>query len=422
MKKKISNFKFLISNYIRHPLFSGSAIMIFGTNLANFIAYIYHLAFGRILGPNEYGELATIITLIGLLTSFYSFTSMVIIKVVSASEDKEVTGFFRFLNKYLSKIGLIVAVIIFLASPLIASFIHIDLIKVSLIGPIFYFMLLGFVYKTFLQGLLRFTKIVIVTNLEMIGRLVLGLLFAYLGLSVFGGVSGILVTVILIFFLARYYLKDITSRLTFSQYKPGKELFKLSAPLVISSIAMNFFFSNDLVLVKHYFTTSEAGFYAAMATLGKIIFYGTGPVGAVMFPMISKRHSKSQGYRKIFLLSLFLTIAIASFVLLIYYFFPEMAVKLLYGVKYLYVSQYIFTFGLYMATFTTATLFLSYFLSIGKGKVAYAMVAASVLQVIGIIRFHENITSVIKVLLVLSLSLLLFLIIYYIYSKEFRKK
>ena len=66
MRKKISNFKFQISNYVKHPLFSGSAVMIVGTNFANFLAYLYHLVLARMLGPSAYSDLAAALAALSL--------------------------------------------------------------------------------------------------------------------------------------------------------------------------------------------------------------------------------------------------------------------------------------------------------------------------------------------------------------------
>ncbi len=75
-------FKQLITN----PLFSGSAIMIFGSNFVSFINYLFHLVMGRMLGPASYGELAALIALIGLLGMIPASMSLVIVKYVSSAK------------------------------------------------------------------------------------------------------------------------------------------------------------------------------------------------------------------------------------------------------------------------------------------------------------------------------------------------
>ena len=75
-----------IANLIKHPLFSGSALMILGSNLANFIAYLYHLIIGRMLGPVAYGELSSVISALALIFISLNFLSLIIVKFVSSAQ------------------------------------------------------------------------------------------------------------------------------------------------------------------------------------------------------------------------------------------------------------------------------------------------------------------------------------------------
>ena len=62
----------LIKKLINHPLFSGSAIVFVGNMTANVVNYLYHLIMGRMLGPVEYGVLASlysVLYLVGIIPS-----------------------------------------------------------------------------------------------------------------------------------------------------------------------------------------------------------------------------------------------------------------------------------------------------------------------------------------------------------------
>ena len=52
----------------------------------------------------------------------------------------------------------------------------------------------------------------------------------------------------------------------------------------------------DVILVKHYFSADEAGHYAALSQLGKIIIFGTGAIASVMFPLVVERFEKHEMY------------------------------------------------------------------------------------------------------------------------------
>lgn len=200
-----------------------------------------------------------------------------------------------------------------------------------------------------------------------------------------------------------------------------KRILAYAFPIFLVSLANNSLITTDLLLVKHFFDARSAGLYAAMSNLGKIIFYGAAPVGAVMFPLISKRHSQGQGFKKIFVYSLLLTAVIALGVLFIYWLFPDIAINILYGDKYLEVDKYLLPFGIVITLFTISSLLVNYFLSKEQTLVAYFVLIAAVLQIAGIWFYHGSILSIIYVSLVVVSILLGFLLIYFAYESRTRK-
>ncbi|OGM32759.1 hypothetical protein A3D00_02105 [Candidatus Woesebacteria bacterium RIFCSPHIGHO2_02_FULL_38_9] len=412
MKNKILSSKNFAKNLIKHPLFSGSLVMILGSNFTNFLAYIYHLVVGRILGPSAYGELTSVITLLAMFSVTFSFLGMVIVKFVSSGEKEQLGSILSWFKRISLIFGsLICVILIFLSLPL-ANFLHIGGNITILIGPILFIFFLGFVYKSFLQGVLRFGRVVMVGNFEFVIRFGIGLLLIFLGFSVFGAVVGILGGSILSLLLSIYFLRDL--KITKNNYKfgAGLKVVKYSIPVLLASLASNSFFSSDVLLVKHYFNPHEAGIYASLSTLGKIIFYGAAPVSAVMFPMISRRQAEGKGFKKIFYLSLLLTILISLGVLFVYLIFPEIAVSVLFGSKYLEAAQYIFWYGLFMAVYALASLIISFHLSLGNTKIVFVFLFFALFQVLGILIYHGSTFAVIKVSIVsvtlLLVSLLLF--------------
>ena len=410
-----------VKGLISHPLFSSSAVMIVGTNLANIFAYLYHLIIGRLLGPASYGELAAVLSIIGLFGASFTFLGLVIAKFVSAAKENEIQPLFSWFSKKALVIGIIIALLAFLSAPFLSRFLHIKYSILLLLSPIFLLTVLSFLYNSFLQGLLRFKQMVIATNFGALSRLVLGAIFVYMGFSVFGVVFGFLLSVTGGFFLLRFFLKELRFSNNEKAFKEGKKVLDYSVPIFFSSISIFSLFSTDVILVKHFFDAHDAGIYAALSTLGKVIFYGAAPVGAVMFPMISRRHSRGQGYRKIFILSHALTSAIAVGVLFIYQLFPELSIKILYGDEFLQAAPNLVWFGLFMAIFTLSSLIINFFLSREVTKVVPLVMVAAIIQAVGIWFFHDSIFTVIKVS-IFSVSLLFgSLLIYFGYETSKRK-
>jgi O-antigen/teichoic acid export membrane protein len=423
MVKKLLNYQFRFrghaasfSNIIANPLFAGSAVMVFGTNLANFFAYIYHVIIGRLFGPESYGELAATISLIGMIAAAVTFFSMVIIKFVSAANKEEQEKLFGWFLSRALIIGAVICVIAFLLTNPISSFMHVDRKIIVLIGPILLVTIVSLVFKAFLQGILKFKENVIVTNIEMVGRLLFALTFIYLGFEVFGAILGLLISGLVGVILGRLYLKNLQFTGFFDKSLDMGRVVSYSAPILLASVAVNSILSADVILAKHFFDAKDAGIYASIATIGRIIFFGTSPISSVMFPMVSQKQSKGEPYLKIFLTSLGMTLVAGGAALLLFLVLPGLVVGSLYGNKFADASGNIFWYGLFMLLFSLANVILNYYLSIGKTKLVFISVVAAILQIMGIWIFHSSIFMMIQVSIVVTLLLFLSLFVYFLYE------
>jgi len=372
---------------------------------------------GRLLQPFEYGTLVALFSLITLITSSYGFLALVIVKFVSASEEKDINKLFTWFTRKSVILGVILAVGILLSSPFLSSFLDIDIFLILLLSPLLFMGVIAFVYRSFLQGLLRFVKLAIVMNVNLAGRLILGAFFVLLGYSVFGAALGLLLISIISVMLLRYFLKDIKI-VNIKRYRIAGKVFNYSLPIFISSLSVHALLSNDMLLVKHYFDSSQAGIYAAVSTLGKIIFIGAAPISSVMFPLVSRKTSEGRSAKGTLILSLILSLMVAFAVLSIYWLFPSFSVKIVYGEKYLEASKYLFWMGVYITLFTISLLILNYYLSKGKTKVVFLVFLSAVLQAIGIWLRHDTILQVIEASTLAAGVMLLGLMLYVVLDRE----
>lgn len=425
MIKKILNLQVPLFGYtispksiVANPLFAGSAMMVLGSNLANFFAYIYHVVIGRMLGPVDYGILAAIISLIGLINTSFTFFGLVIVKFASAGTKEEQHALFSWLYTKIIMFGLALSVMVSLILPILSSFLHIDRGVLILLAPILFLSVVVFFYRSFLQGVLKFKELVISTNLEMFGRFILGLILVYAGFSVFGAVVGILSALLIVVFVLRFLLKDYRKLDNKQQFSSARKMFSYGIPVFISNLSTQSFLTIDVILAKHFFAPHEAGIYASLSTIGKIVYFGTAPILSVMFPIVSQRHAKGLNYTKILLMTILMVGSGAVFIALIFYLFPQAMISILYGNAFNEGAKYLVWFGLYMAIFTLASIFVSFFLSLNKTKIIYSTALIASLQVVGIWLYHNSILQVIQISILVVSFLLLVLLIYFGYEKR----
>ncbi len=406
---------------INHPLFSGSLVMVVGSNLVNFLNYLYHLIIGRILGPSDYGELAAIISLIGLLSIVPASINLVIIKYVSSTkDDAKLTNLISWLKSGTIKASLILFFAILAASPFIASFLHINkLIYLILIAVSYLISFQSLFYRSILQGLLKFKEMIISILAENMVKLVVSVLLIYFGFRVGGAVFAFLVAALVGWYITIFYLKIKTKKVDNPPDVKAMALFTI--PVIIQSFAMTSVYSSDVILVKHFFSSHDAGIYASLSTLGKIILFATGPIGAVMFPLVSKRSAKGENYKRVFIFSFLTTLSVATMILVIYWLFPVMAISLLYGSLFLEAANLLFWFGIFITCFTLSFLIVNYNLSLGKTKVVIFPAIGALLQIILIWIYHQSLFTVILISIIVSALLLVALLIYSIYSNNGHK-
>jgi len=85
-------------------------------------------------------------------------------------------------------------------------------------------------------------------------------------------------------------------------------MFSYAVPTFVTVLFLTSFTSTDVILVKHFFNSHDAGFYAGLSLIGKVIFYFTAPIPAVMFPLLVKRHATGKNFVNLFYLALILVI------------------------------------------------------------------------------------------------------------------
>ncbi|MDD5415735.1 MAG: oligosaccharide flippase family protein [Candidatus Daviesbacteria bacterium] len=408
-----------IKGIVTHPLFSGSAIMVIGSNSVSFINYLYHLVMGRMLGPAGYGELASLIALIGLVGIIPGSVSLVIVKQVSsARSDQEISNVIGWLKAKIFLAAVIFSISVLVISPFIASFLNIHKTSYLIfIAVSFLFSLQAGLFRAILQGLLKFKEMIFSMLIENSAKFILSISLVYLGFQVSGVMFSLVISAILGLYITNYYLRYRTVNNT----KPSshvKSMMSFLIPFTLQSVAITSLYSSDVILVKHFFPAHEAGIYAALSTLGKIIFFGTGPINTVMFPLVSQRKAKGQDYKKIFKYSFLMTALGAIFVSGLYWLFPTFAINLLYGSAYLEAKNLLIWFAVFISLFTLGSLLVSYLLSLGKTKVVVFPLTAATLQIIAIIFFHQNLLTVISISIIITALLLVALLIYSIYGNK----
>jgi len=378
---------------------------------------------GKLLGPSGYGELASLIAIIGLLGIIPGSMSLAITKYISSAKDaEEMDNLISWLRIKIFQIALILFVVIIIFAPAISSFLHINkLIYLILIAFSYLFSLPSGINRAILQGLLKFKEMVASVLLESLIKLSISILLIYLGFYLFGAMIGLILATIVGWYITHHYLRDhFTSRIQRPQMM--KDMILFAFPVMIQAIASTSLYTSDLILVKHFFSSHEAGIYASLSTLGKVIFFGVGPIGSVMFPLVTQRVTRGEDYKKIFHYSFIATALFSLIILLLYWLFPNPAIRLLYTPEYLEGSNLLVWFGLFMSLFSLSSLLISFNLSLGRTQIVLYPLIAAFFQIVLIWYNHKSLYTVISISIVVTALLLVSLLIYSTYANRQRSR
>lgn len=408
-----------ILNFIRHPLFTGSALMVTGTMSVNVLNYLYHFILGKLLGPSGYGELVALISVVGLLGIVPTSLNLVVIKYISSTKDSnEVNNLIRWLRVKVFQSSLLIFALIILVSPYLSSFLHIsNIIYLYLIAASFLFSILAVLNRAILQGMLMFKEMIFSIFGENLTKLLVSILFVYLGFYLFGAMLALVFSAAFGCYLSFIYLKVKTTEKTHYPASINKMIL-FAFPVILQSFSVTSLYTSDLILVKHFFSAHQAGIYASLSTLGKIIFFAASPITAVMFPLISHKSSRGEKYKEILNYSFIITLILSLIVLIGYWFFPNLAITTLYSKEYLEAAPMLFGFGAFITMLTLSVLLINYGLSIGRTKVVGFPLIGALTQILLIWLFHQSLMQVIFISTAVTALLLISLLIYSSYGKQ----
>lgn len=421
MRKKIIEFG---KNALKHELISGSLYVFLGVAGASFLNFILNLYVVRKFSANDYGVYASLLSLYTLFGLLAQPITAIIVRFVadysSKGEISSVANLFVKTYKFISLFAIIIFIFFFILSSPIQAFLKIDnpsyIILIGAIVSVFY---VGIINLSFLQGLLKFKLISLVYISGGLIRLITAIILVGLGFKVYGVFFAILVATLIPFIFQFIPLRFLIGRKINENSKiSNKEILKYAAPTSLAIISLMSLTSTDVLLVKHFFNSYEAGLYGGLSLVGKVIFYFTGPLASVMFPLLIKRHSLGQNFNNLFYLTLLLVAIPSIGIALFYILFPILSVKLfLGGGEYLRIVPYLPIFGIYLAIFSLLNVCVNFFLSLKKTMISIFIAMAAVLQIVLINLYHKDFFQVIGISTILSVILLIVLILYFI--KEF---
>lgn len=418
MKKRIRYFG---KYFLKQELVAGSIYIFMGSVIANVFNLFFSLFMSRNLTVEGFGILASAFSLIGLIAIPAGSIIPIVVNFAGPHFAIDDYGSVKALFFKIIKPLLIISVLMFFSSLVFAGYIG-DFFKIAdrsiivIIGFSVALAYIGTVSNGLLQAKLAFKYISFLSFAGSILKFTIGTGLVFLGLGVRGAIWGVFLAGLVPSILGFIYLKAVfISRINKASKINFRSILSYGVPSSLAMLGMTSLISTDILLVKHFFDPLQAGIYAGLSLVGKVIFFFTGSIGGVMFPLIVRKHAKNEDYNNIFKMAIAM-VCIPSVLISIFYFtYPDLSINFFIKNEiYRSVSGLLGLFGMFITTYSLITLFVYYFLSIRKTNVYIPVLLAALSQLLLIIIYHSSLFMIVAISLLVALTLLIALIIYYI--------
>lgn len=409
-------------------LVKSSFIIFAGTIVGSIFSYLFNMLMGRYLGPEQYGEMTALMSLLMIISVAGGAILTIVMKysseLYSAGKTKALRKLFVVFTRYVYFISLAFIILCLVLVRPIANYFSIEnLTPVFIAFLSLVFGLSMMVNKGLLQGAQKFMAISAVGILEPALRLTFGVILVKAGLQVSGALLAIVIATAISYFVTFIPIRSIflaagNSRSTRDHKFNKREILNYSWPALVSNILLIIALNVDVILIKHYFSPADAGGYAAISTIAKIILYVTAPVITVMFPMVSEKTVSGDKHYKILLFSILFIIVGALLILGLYVVAPAKIIGILYGSAYVSSYYLLPEVGLAILLYSLVNLLANYYLVIKDFRFLWFFSAAVTALITAVSFEHSSILIVVRIIIADLLLLFVAMMVYYLLSKK----
>jgi O-antigen/teichoic acid export membrane protein len=398
---------------VRSKLLGGSLTLLAGSGLVGVTNLIYNVVTARLLGPTGFAHATAVYTMLMLMSCITLSFQVVSAKYIArSSSSEERANVFASLHRRSWMAGIMMGLLLFLFRQSLNNYLNLpDPILISLLalGTVFYIPL-G-VRRGYIQGIHAFRPLAINFMLEGLVRLGGLCLLIGLGMGVKGAVlaNSLAVFVCYLVALPSPGLSSLSFRGSVISFREG-----LQAIVFFSgqTIINNF----DIVLVKHFFPPAEAGFYAAVALVGRLVNMCSWSVVNTMFPVSAGASADEPEGGPVLFTSLLLVSGILSVLVFGLWLIPGFLWKMLFGSQfevgnYGALAPLLILYAITTAVYSLSSVIITYEMSRKIANTSWIQLAFSGALALGVYMLHRSLRQVILVQLILMVLLLFVLII-----------
>ncbi|MBF0593327.1 MAG: oligosaccharide flippase family protein [Nitrospirae bacterium] len=393
----------------RDGFFKSSSLLLVGMMVANVINYLFQLTMGRMLSISAYGEMNTLMSIL-LVLSFpvYSVT----VFLTKRLSHNFALGRYNVIKGLIARTYrgvLVVGVVTFLAGSLFANRIS-GMLKIDGAIPIILlFLSIGVfvvvpINSAILQGIHRFRMLSFLAAASCVFKYVLCVGLVAVGMGLNGIMLGLMLSYVLTIYISdipiRAELKSARWSISNNQEDASDVSLSFLIPVTAANLALAVFSQTDQILVKYFFSPTEAGMYSSAAIIGKAVMYVPAAIVTSLFPMVAYSRARAESTVGLIVKAFAITLVLSGGGAFIIYIVPDLIISLFFGAKFMPASNIVGLCAVAMLPMALVMVLINYNLARNKTLFAYIVLLCAIGQVVGIIVFHSELASVLRVILI----------------------
>jgi O-antigen/teichoic acid export membrane protein len=380
----------------------GSIIMLLSTTLVSVMNFAYNAAMARMLGPSRFGHVTASVTILMLASAVTLSFQLVCAKFVARNQTAGAkVGVYRSLLGKAWLVSLTLAGTLFMTQKPIADYLRMPdprILAVLAVGIATY-VPLG-VRRGAMQGLCSFRRLSGSFIVEAIVRLVCAVVLVSIGYGVFGAVGAISASV-----LAAFFIPPMDPQLRVKTEKGEAASFSEGIQAIVFFVGQVTINNIDILLVKHFFVPEAAGLYAAVALVGRLLYFASWSVVSAMFP-VSAAATPQEENPKMVVAPLLTVLGLSLGFILILTLFPHFIMHTIFGVEFHQGEPLLVLYAAATGTYSLSVVLMAYEMSRRIANTGWLQLVFSGVLVLAIGAFHTTLREVILVQIVLMATML----------------
>jgi O-antigen/teichoic acid export membrane protein len=415
MKTTSYNLPFIKKQFTTEQFFMFSMVFV---NAGN---YVYNLLLGRILGPEKFADAAILITFLLILSFAGMAFQVVTTKYSIIYENNNAIVFNKLMYKSAFFSGIFTGVLIIFSSKYLQSIFKTDTYLMFVIFgfsiPLYFLMS---VKRGIHQGKNKLIDLSKTYIFEMLSRLLFTFLLIFL---FYNYTTSILVAIGIaasfVFGLIPFKINNSNNLMSNSdnqiEIKEIASFFVLTAFYEFTQIIIN---NSDVIMVKHFFGNTDSGLYASLALIGRVVYFVAWMFVMLLLPKVLQLNKDGKNTKPILLKYVFYILCLSLSIVIVTWLFPETAILLLFGDKYLAISFLLWKYAVATSIFAIANIFAYYFLSINKYVPVVITGVLGLTQIVLIGLFHSSLEQVVNMQILAMSILLCFQLLFFFYQNK----